>query len=64
MNLGATLTVKSNQTDQFTIIMSVINCASFSMKDMVKRIIPMSSVSIYWYRFLQVLAFTSGLTTL
>ena len=26
MNLGATLTVQNNQTDQFTIIMSVINC--------------------------------------
>ena len=60
MNLGATLTVQSNQTDQFTIIMSVINCASLSMKEMVKCSIPMSS----WYRFLQVLAFTSGLTTL
>ena len=31
MNLGATLTVQSNQTDLFTIIMSVINCASFSV---------------------------------
>ena len=64
MNLDATLTVQSNQTDQFTIIMSVINCTSFSMKEMVKRINPMSSFSIYWYRFLQVLAFTSSLTTL
>ena len=62
MILGATLTVQSNQTDQFTIIMSVINCALFSMKEMVKHIIPMSSFSLYWYRFLQVLAFTSGLT--
>ena len=32
MNLDPTLTVQSNQTDQFTIIMSVINCTSFSMK--------------------------------
>ena len=36
MNLDATLTVQSNQTDQFTIIVSVINCTSFSMKEMVK----------------------------
>ena len=43
--------VKSNQTGQFTITMGVINCASFSMKEMVKRIIPMSSFSLYWYRF-------------
>ena len=43
MNLDATLTVQSNQTDQFTIIMSVIACKSFSMKEMLKRIIPMSS---------------------
>ena len=64
MFLGATLAVKSNQTDHFKIIMSVINRASFSMKEMVKRIIPMSSFSLYRYRFLQVLAFTSSLTTL
>ena len=64
MNLDATSTVQSNQTDQFTIIMSVINCTSFSMKEMVKRIIRMSSFSLYQYRFLQVLAFTSSLTTL
>ena len=64
MNLGATLTAQSNQTDQFTNIISVINCASFSMKEMVKRIIPMSSFSLYWYRFLQVLALTMRLTTL
>ena len=64
MNLSATLTVQSNQTDQFTIIMSEINCTSFSMKEMVKRIIPMSSFNFHWYRFLQVLAFTSSLTTL
>ena len=64
MNLDATLTVQSNQTDQFTNITSVFNCTSFSMKEMVKRIIPMSSFSLYWYMFLQVLAFTSGLTTL
>ena len=30
MNLGATLTIQSNQADLFTIILSVINCASFS----------------------------------
>ena len=65
MNLDATLTVQSNQTDQFTIIMSVINCTFFPMKEMVKRIIPMSSFSLYWYRFfLQVLALTSNLTNL
>ena len=51
MNLGATLTVQSSQRDQFTIIMSAINWAAFSMKEMVKRIIPMSSFSLYWYRF-------------
>ena len=60
MKLDATLTVQSNQTDQFTIIMSVIN-----NEEMVKRIIPMSSFSLYWNKFfLQVLAFTSSLTTL
>ena len=64
MNLDAALTVQSNQADQFTIIMSVIKCTTFSMNEMVKRIIPMSSFSLYWYRFLQVLAFTSSLTTL
>ena len=64
MNLDATLIVQSNQTDQFTIIMSVINCTSFSMKEMVQHIIPMSSFSLHWYRFLQVLALTSSLTTL
>ena len=64
MNISATLTVQSNQTDQFTIIMSVTNCTSFSMKEMVKRIIPMSSFSLNWYRFLQLLAFTSSLTAL
>ena len=47
MNLGATLTVQSNQTDQFTIIMSVINYSSVSLKEMVKHIIPMSSFSRY-----------------
>ena len=31
MNLGATLTVQSSLTDLFTITMSVINCASFSV---------------------------------
>ena len=62
MNIGATLTVQSNQTDQFKIIKSVINCTSFSMKEMVKRIIPISS--LYWYRFLQVLALNSSLTIL
>ena len=62
MNLGAALTVQSNQTDQLTIIVSVINCASFSMKEMLKRIIPMSSFSLYWYRFLQVLTFISQTT--
>ena len=64
MNLGATLPVQSNQTDQFTNIMSLVNCASFSMKEMLKHIIPVSSFSLYWYRSLLVLAFTSSLTTL
>ena len=64
MNLAATLTVQSKQTDQLTIIMSVINSTSFSMKEMIKPIIPMSSFSLDRYRFLQVLAFTSSLTTL
>ena len=55
------ISINRASPNQFTTIMSVIKCASFSMKEMVKHIIPMSSFSLYWYRFLQVLAFTSGL---
>ena len=38
MNIGTTLTVQSNQTDLFKIIMSVINCTSFSMKEVINTL--------------------------